>query len=238
MEQVYDSLVASLDTLKTKIDTRGFWVPQVAPKAKCPAVSVAKPTLPDIVCSICLEGFCDPNCSCVKLSRCADGHFFHLECISAALKERSKCPFCNLSYTEAATSGMQPDGMMQVRSFESFLPGEEVSTLTYVVDYIIPSGIQDERHPNPSEPFSGTARRTYFPGGRTDKGREVLKKLLMAWDRRMIFSVGRSLTTNIDNTIVWAGIHHKTRVHGGPAVHAYPDPEYLDRVLEELNEVL
>lgn len=34
--------------------------------------------------------------------------------------------------------------------------------------------------------------------------------------------------------ITWNDIHHKTRMEGGPARFGYPDPTYLDRVLEEL----
>ena len=44
--------------------------------------------------------------------------------------------------------------------------------------------------------------------------------------------VGTSLTTGQTNTTVWAGIHHKSTMYGGP--FGYPDPSYFSRVLEEL----
>ena len=44
--------------------------------------------------------------------------------------------------------------------------------------------------------------------------------------------IGTSLTTGQSNTVVWAGIHHKSTMHGGP--FGYPDATYFNRVLEEL----
>lgn len=34
--------------------------------------------------------------------------------------------------------------------------------------------------------------------------------------------------------ITWNDIHHKTNIHGGPQRFAYPDPQYLERLMEEL----
>lgn len=50
----------------------------------------------------------------------------------------------------------------------------------------------------------------------------------------MIFTVGRSVTTGLDNQTVWNGIHHKTSTTGGASRFGYPDPTYLSRVKEEL----
>jgi len=50
----------------------------------------------------------------------------------------------------------------------------------------------------------------------------------------LTFTVGRSVTTGLDNQIVWNGIHHKTSYTGGAANFGYPDPTYLKRVKEEL----
>jgi deltex-like protein len=60
----------------------------------------------------------------------------------------------------------------------------------------------------------------------------VFKMLVEAFKRRLTFSVGTSLTTGRSNTVVWAGIHHKTNPHGGQ--FGYPDATYLSRVREEL----
>lgn len=56
----------------------------------------------------------------------------------------------------------------------------------------------------------------------------------MAFERRLTFAVGFSVTRNVDNLVVWNGIHHKTNTHGGSAGFGYPDPTYLKRVKEEL----
>ncbi len=49
-----------------------------------------------------------------------------------------------------------------------------------------------------------------------------------------MFTVGRSVTTGLDNQTVWNGIHHKTSLSGGSARFGYPDDTYLTRVKEEL----
>jgi len=38
----------------------------------------------------------------------------------------------------------------------------------------------------------------------------------------------------MNNTVVWNDIHHKTSPSGGPSSYGYPDPGYLDRVIEDL----
>ena len=43
--------------------------------------------------------------------------------------------------------------------------------------------------------------------------------------------MGTSLTTGATNTVVWAGIHHKTSPHGG--TFGFPDNTYLTRVEQE-----
>jgi len=57
--------------------------------------------------------------------------------------------------------------------------------------------------------------------------------MVEAFKRRLTFIVGTSLTTGQKNTVVWAGIHHKTSPSGGP--FGYPDNTYLNRVREELS---
>ena len=55
--------------------------------------------------------------------------------------------------------------------------------------------------------------------------------MVTAFQRRLSFTVGTSLTTGATNTVVWAGIHHKTSPGGG--TFGYPDATYLGRVTEE-----
>lgn len=64
--------------------------------------------------------------------------------------------------------------------------------------------------------------------------RQVLKLLLVAWDRRLIFAIGTSSTTGESDTVIWNEIHHKTEFGSNLTGHGYPDPNYLDNVLTEL----
>ena len=57
---------------------------------------------------------------------------------------------------------------------------------------------------------------------------------MKAWQRRLTFTVGQSVTTGADDCVTWNEIHHKTEVydHSG---HGYPAPNYLDSVTSECN---
>ena len=61
-----------------------------------------------------------------------------------------------------------------------------------------------------------------------------MKLLRTAFERRLTFTVGTSITTGETNTVVWNGIHHKTSVQGGTSHYGYPDKTYFSRVKEEL----
>lgn len=187
----------------------------------------------DEMCSICLDNFQDPSQGCVKLFKCSAEHFFHPACITAALKIKMRCPNCTISYSTAR--GLQPEGRMIIMLSDFKLPGEEDSQGTYVVLYQFPHGIQGPLHPNPGVPYLGTSRRGYIPA--TPHGRQVLRKFLRAWDARLLFTVGTSVTTGRPNCVIWNGIHHKTNVTGGPCQFGYPDPDYLTRVEAELAAV-
>lgn len=62
----------------------------------------------------------------------------------------------------------------------------------------------------------------------------MLRLLKIAWNRRLIFTVGSSSTTGEHGTVVWNEIHHKTEPFSNHSGHGYPDPSYLDNVLAEL----
>ncbi|KAK5613800.1 E3 ubiquitin-protein ligase dtx1 [Crenichthys baileyi] len=97
------------------------------------------------------------------------------------------------------------------------------------------NGNKTNEHPNPGKKFSarGFPRHCYLPDN--EKGRRVLKLLIMAWDRRLIFTIGTSSTTGESDTVVWNEIHHKTEFGSNLTGHGYPDPNYLDNVLTELS---
>ena len=66
-------------------------------------------------------------------------------------------------------------------------------------------------------------------------GVQVLKLLKIAWERRLTFTIGTSVTTGATDTVVWNEIHHKTESSSNYSGHGYPDPNYLDNVLMELS---
>ena len=72
-------------------------------------------------------------------------------------------------------------------------------------------------------------RTAYLPDNA--EGQRILALLCTAWDRRLCFTIGTSMTTGAKDVLVW-NIHHKTALVGG--THGYPDPTYLQRVAEEL----
>ena len=138
-------------------------------------------------------------------------------------KSFMKCPVCSDIY--GIITGDQPEGTMSVTRNKMALPGyETVGTL--IITYNMSGGMRNGNH------FSGTSRTGYLPD--TPEGQKVLKLLRTAFDRKLVFTVGRSVTTGMDNVIVWNGIHHKTSTNGGSSHFGYPDATYLYRVREEL----
>eukprot|EP00056_Hartaetosiga_gracilis_P019351 m.13786 g.13786 ORF g.13786 m.13786 type:complete len:536 (+) comp7632_c0_seq1:55-1662(+) len=170
----------------------------------------------------------------VYIRTCSVKHFFHRSCISNSFAYNTQCPTCLKPVVPI--TGPQPDGTMTVHvNKNTTCPGHErTSNGTIVISYNFPSGKQDDRHPNPSQFFSGTRRVAYLPNN--SSGRSVLALMQLAFDRRLLFRVGTSLTTGASNTVIWNSIHHKTVVFGG--MFGYPDATYLERVAEELNAAL
>jgi len=82
--------------------------------------------------------------------------------------------------------------------------------------------------------YPSTHRTAYLPNNK--EGNEVLGLLRKAFDRRLIFIVGDSVTTGAKNVIVWNGIHHKTSLFGGSSHFGYPDDTYFMRVKVELSD--
>jgi deltex-like protein len=178
-------------------------------------------------CPICLLELADSN-DVVQLSKC-QGHMFHKDCIIHCYQQDFlKCPICSTVY--GTLVGTQPKGTMTVTKSSSKLPGYKCGTIT--VNYYFPNGTQGPEHPNPGQAYEGTSRTGYFPDN--DEGNKVVNLLKIAWDRRLIFRIGTSVTTGQENCVVWNGIHHKTSTSGGPSNYGYPDDTYLERVKDEL----
>ena len=89
----------------------------------------------------------------------------------------------NLAQTVHTTSCAQPQG-------------------TFVVEYTFKDGIQNDSHPNPGSPYHAHLfpRKAYFPA--TREGSKIIGMLKLAFDRRLIYTVGSSRTTSRDNVIV------------------------------------
>ncbi|XP_078669684.1 uncharacterized protein LOC144910441 [Branchiostoma floridae x Branchiostoma belcheri] len=177
----------------------------------------------DDKCPICLGRVSDPRTLDCR-------HTFCNPCIDMSLKSKPECPVCKMPTDNRR--GNQPDGTMSHRVDQGVrLPGYERYG-TIVIDYHIPGGIQGKDHPNPGQRFSGDMRTAYLPD--SPEGREVLRLLRRAFDCRLVFTVGTSVTTGQPNTLVWNDIQHKTNTHGGPINYGYPDPTYLQRVRVDL----
>ncbi|XP_070320758.1 E3 ubiquitin-protein ligase DTX4 isoform X2 [Odocoileus virginianus] len=200
---------------------------------------------PDEDCTICMErltapsGYKGPQPTVKpdlvgKLSRCS--HVYHVYCLVAMYNNGNKdgslqCPTCKTIY--GVKTGTQPPGKMEYHIIPHSLPGHP-DCRTIRIIYSIPPGIQGPEHPNPGKSFSarGFPRHCYLPD--SEKGRKVLKLLLVAWDRRLIFAIGTSSTTGESDTVIWNEVHHKTEFGSNLTGHGYPDANYLDNVLAEL----
>ncbi|XP_061101485.1 E3 ubiquitin-protein ligase DTX4-like [Conger conger] len=202
---------------------------------------------PEEDCTICMEplggasGYRGPGVGSIsrgesvgRLSAC--GHEYHLQCLVAMYNNGNKdgslqCPTCKTIY--GVKTGNQPPGKMEYHVIPHSLPGHP-DCKTIRIIYNIPPGIQGPEHPNPGKPFTarGFPRHCYLPD--SEKGRKVLRLLLVAWDRRLVFSVGTSSTTGESDTVIWNEVHHKTEFGSNLTGHGYPDPGHLDNVLEEL----
>ncbi|XP_063740019.1 E3 ubiquitin-protein ligase DTX4-like isoform X2 [Eleginops maclovinus] len=202
---------------------------------------------PEEDCTICMEplggpsGYKGPGVAPVsraesvgRLAQC--GHQYHFQCLVAMYNNGNKdgslqCPTCKTIY--GVKTGNQPAGKMEYHVIPHSLPGHPDCKSIRII-YNIPPGLQGPEHPNPGKPFTarGFPRHCYLPD--SEKGRKVLKLLLVAWDRRLIFSIGTSSTTGESDTVIWNEVHHKTEFGSNLTGHGFPDPGHLNNVLEEL----
>ncbi|VDI22313.1 deltex [Mytilus galloprovincialis] len=173
------------------------------------------------VCSICWNTMMQP-----KKLQCS--HLFCSVCIDRHFKNESTCPQCD--GIQGSQTGIQPLGKMKTNIKSSSLCGFP-GTDTIEIVYIIPSGIQGAEHPNPGRPFEGIKRRAYLPNN--TKGQLIAKLLQIAFDRRLIFTIGTSRTTGKTGVVIWNDISHKTNPEPN-AMFGFPDDMYFDRVLDDL----
>lgn len=186
-------------------------------------------------CSIC----CDllSNADTVSLTTC--GHKFHSSCIHQLISHQAgqqyiQCPLCQTIH--GVKTGNQPaSGKMMFRKHSAQVPGYPGCGMI-VIKYIMEPGVQEDIHPNPGKPFhaKGFPRTAFLPDNQ--KGNRVLQMLVKAFQRRLIFTVGSSLSRGEDDCVTWNGIHHKTQLQEIGNGHGFPDLCYLDRVIEELKQ--
>ena len=152
-------------------------------------------------------------------------HKYHKVCLLQLIgnKQWAKCAICSTIFGNMI--GDQSDGTMS-HYVDKNTKCSGYNAGTIIIDYSMKNGIRNGKH------FSGTHRTAYLPD--TKEGWEVFYLLKEAFDRKLIFTVGRSVTTGQDNVVVWNGIHHKTNTSGGASHFGYPDPTYFSRVKEEL----
>ncbi|XP_078587612.1 uncharacterized protein LOC144868824 isoform X2 [Branchiostoma floridae x Branchiostoma japonicum] len=174
-------------------------------------------------CAICMSAITDPKSLPCK-------HTFCRACIDKALSYKSQCPMCNTIVGEL--KGNQPPGRMEWEIYHGTQLSGYEGCGAIMVRYYFPDGTQGPDHPNPGRWFRGTARRAYLPNN--VEGRELVQLLKRAFDNRLVFTIGTSVTTGATDTVVWNDIHHKTNVSGGASDYGYPDPGYLTRLREEL----
>jgi len=167
----------------------------------------------------------------IHLSKCTNSdHYFHSECIARWLDEKGKCCHCQTRY--AIETGNQPlTGKLNWSFVHQSCDGYP-NCGTIRISFEFGGGIQGAEHYHPGQPYSGDHREAFLPDN--EAGREALELTKIAWQRRLIFTIGTSLTTRRENGIVWASIHFKTRMNGGQQRHGFPDKTYFDRFKEEL----
>lgn len=194
----------------------------------------------DEKCPICLDSFTDKT-----QLRCK--HEFCNTCLKEAVRSQGKtCPICKDVF--GVIQGDQPEGTMDVSKRSISLPGFECPGII-VITYRIPSGIQtvcvlaltpgdnfgtcvlwllflkplfnlQEKHPNPGKSFCGASRTAFLPDNK--EGNAVLQLLHKAFNQKLIFTVGTSRTSGMDDQVTWNDIHHKTSLHGGPTKYSSP----------------
>lgn len=161
------------------------------------------------LCVICLNAMAKGEA--VLLNKCSN-HFFHKTCILSWFDVSCKCPTCGIFYKK--NFGDMPDGTMKVSKINEWIE----------IDYDFPDGKDSY-----GKDYGGTRRIAYLENN-TD-GLIVLDLLKRAFEQRLTFTIGTSITTG-KYSVIWNGIHHKTSKNGG--MYGFPDASYYDRVKDEL----
>ncbi|KAH3805270.1 E3 ubiquitin-protein ligase DTX3L-like [Dreissena polymorpha] len=172
-------------------------------------------------CIICMKVICNP-----KKLKC--GHIFCGECINQSLRFKQWCPACGLVCGKI--TGDQPPGKMTVKQTQGFCTGYERDAKISIT-YEIFEGRQSECHPCPGKLYKGIIKTAYLPDN--EQGRNICRMLRVAFERKLVFTIGNYRTTGQEGLITWNAIYHKTD-NRPYTKFGYPDPTYLDSVTDEL----
>lgn len=165
----------------------------------------------------------------VGLCKCTYGHYFHAKCILEALNNKIECPNCKQAY--GPITGDQPDGRLYVTCQRAQCAGfDEKDAVKMLFEF--PGGIQGANHPHPGKNYFGDLREAFFPNNK--EGREWAMLVRLAFERKLMFGIGRSQTLKLDDRIIFGSIHLKTATTGGTEKHGYPDPNYFKNLEKEL----
>merc|ERR1719369_469131 len=191
-------------------------------------------------CSICLLDLSDSSsystdtslAPVLTLIDC--NHSFHSACLTALLANSPspflQCPTCKKVY--GVRTGTRPStGTMSHRLLSTPLPGHS-GCGTIEMSFMFRAGIQGQEHPHPGQYYNpvGFPRTAFLPDNQ--EGIKALHGLYLAWEQRLLFTVGRSITTGMDNCVTWNDIHLKTKLTGGE--HSFPDEHYLTNLAQDL----
>jgi len=188
-------------------------------------------------CNICLcelgtkQTYDENSNRVLTLSGC--DHGYHQACLEAMLQnspsEYLQCPLCKKVH--GVKTGTMPPGQISHRLINSNLPGYE-NCGTIEITFSFRPGLQGPEHPNPGRYYQciGFPRVAYLPD--CDAGVRMLHGIYIAWQQKVMFTVGRSITTGRDDCVTWNDIHMKTFMQA--AEHGYPDPAYLKNLAQDL----
>ncbi|XP_053406803.1 uncharacterized protein LOC123546492 isoform X2 [Mercenaria mercenaria] len=221
-DKVKDVFKRGIDEMKQKItDTDRVYLPQEQNTKSNNEVVNEDLVVADEDCVICMDKVTD-----AKKLKC--GHTFCTECIEGYFRVKMVCPTCGKVC--GTITGDQPDGTMEISKSSRHITGFERHK-SIVITYRFYDGQQGPDHPNPGAVYKGIARSAYLPD--TTEGREICAMLKVAFERRLVFTIGSSRTTGQEGVITWNDIHHKTDMRPNTQF-GYPDDTYLQRVREEL----
>ncbi|XP_023691546.2 uncharacterized protein [Paramormyrops kingsleyae] len=142
----------------------------------------------------------------------------------------SKCPVeshytCKVCHKGREVSGIR--GKIRFHEMSFTLPGHP-KDMTLKITYIIPNGIQGEKHPNPGAPFEGGTFEAYLPlNDQVQRLRPLLEK---AFYRDLTFTVSGEGEVG---QVIWGSIPHKTSMEL-KSKNGYPDSSYLRKLSEVL----